>query len=121
MFSQNNLTFVNKSQWLWADPTFIEQVFINLLKNAFEAESTQVKIEISEKAQRTLIKIIDDGHGFANTDNLFVPLFTTKQQGQGIGLTFCRNIIEQHGGSIDIANNSSPAKGMTVLIVLPFI
>ena len=119
LFSHNNLMFANKSQWLWADPTFIEQVFINLLKNAFEAQATQVKIEITEKAQQSLIKIIDDGHGFANTDNLFVPLFTTKQQGQGIGLTFCRNIIEQHGGSIEIKNNSAPQKGMTVSIVLP--
>ena len=119
LFSHNDLVFVHKSQWLWADPTFIEQVFINLLKNAFEAQATQVKIEITEKAQQSLIKIIDDGHGFANTDNLFVPLFTTKQQGQGIGLTFCRNIIEQHGGSIEIKNNSAPQKGMTVSIVLP--
>jgi two-component system nitrogen regulation sensor histidine kinase NtrY len=123
LFSQNNLIFAIKSQWLWADPTFIEQVFINLLKNSFEANATQVKIEITDKtvkAQQSLIKVIDDGHGFANTDNLFVPLFTTKQQGQGIGLTFCRNIIEQHGGSIEIKNNLAPQKGMTVSITLPF-
>ena len=120
LFSQYNLIFVNKAQWLWADATFIEQVFINLLKNAFEAQATQVKIKIREKDQQSWIKIVDDGHGFANTDNLFVPLFTTKQQGQGIGLTFCRNIIEQHGGSIEIKNNLQPQKGMTVTIRLPF-
>ena len=119
LFSDNNLIFANKSQWLWADPTFIEQVFINLLKNAFEADAAQVKIEMTEKAQQSLIKVIDDGHGFANTDNLFVPLFTTKQQGQGIGLTFCRNIIEQHGGTIEIKNNLVSQKGMTVSITLP--
>ena len=119
LFSHNNLMFANKSQWLWADSTFIEQVFINLLKNAFEAQATQVKIEMTEKAQQSWIKIIDDGHGFANTDNLFVPLFTTKQQGQGIGLTFCRNIIEQHGGTIEIKNNLAPEKGMTATLILP--
>ncbi|MGK0304729.1 MAG: two-component system nitrogen regulation sensor histidine kinase NtrY [Gammaproteobacteria bacterium] len=119
LFSQNNLIFANKSQWLWADAIFIEQVFINLLKNAFEAQATQVKIEITEKSQQTLIQIVDDGHGFANTDNLFVPLFTTKQQGQGIGLTFCRNIIEQHGGHIDMQNNPAGKKGMRVTLVLP--
>jgi len=119
LFSQNDLIFANKSQWLWADPIFIEQVFINLLKNAYEAQATQVKIEITEKAQQTLIQIVDDGHGFANTDNLFVPLFTTKQQGQGIGLTFCRNIIEQHGGHIDMQNNPAGKKGMRVTLVLP--
>ncbi|GAC21257.1 sensor histidine kinase [Paraglaciecola arctica] len=119
LFSQNNLTFTSKAQWLWADPTFIEQVFINLLKNAFEAQATEVKIDIKEKAQQSLIKVVDNGHGLANTDNLFVPLFTTKQQGQGIGLTFCRNIIEQHGGSIEIKNNPRTQKGMTVTITLP--
>ena len=119
LFSHNNLMFANKSQWLWADSTFIEQVFINLLKNAFEAQATQVKIEMTEKAQQSWIKIIDDGHGFANTDNLFVPLFTTKQQGQGIGLAFCRNIIEQHGGTIEIKNNLAPEKGMTATLILP--
>ena len=113
------LIFANKSQWLWAGPIFIEQVLINLLKNAFEAQATQVKIEITEKSQQTLIQIVDDGHGFANTDNLFVPLFTTKQQGQGIGLTFCRNIIEQHGGYIDMQNNPAGKKGMRVTLVLP--
>jgi two-component system nitrogen regulation sensor histidine kinase NtrY len=121
LFSQHNLTFTNNSQWLWADPTFIEQVFINLLKNAFEAQATKVEIKITEKNQQTLIKIIDDGHGLANKDNLFVPLFTTKQQGQGIGLTFCRNIIEQHGGTIDMKNNSADKKGMTATLILPIL
>ncbi|MEP1445044.1 MAG: ATP-binding protein [Paraglaciecola sp.] len=119
LFSQYDVTFVAKPQWLWADPTFIEQVFINLIKNAFEAEATKVTIKITEKKQYSVIKIIDNGHGLANTDNLFVPLFTTKQQGQGIGLTFCRNILEQHGGSIEIKNNPSSQKGMTVSISLP--
>lgn len=119
LFSQYHLTISYKSQWLWADPTFIEQVFINLLKNAFEADATKVEIKIAEKNQYFLIKIVDNGHGLANTGNLFVPLFTTKQQGQGIGLTFCRNIIEQHGGNIKIINNSPPQNGMTVSISLP--
>jgi nitrogen fixation/metabolism regulation signal transduction histidine kinase len=61
--------------------------------------------------------VIDNGHGFANFDNLFVPLFTTKQKGQGIGLSFCRNIIEQHEGSIELINNTDA--GVTVSINLP--
>jgi nitrogen fixation/metabolism regulation signal transduction histidine kinase len=121
LFPDKQLTVSSKAQSIIADPTFIEQVFINLVKNAFEADASQVKIEISEKGQQSIIKIIDDGHGLANTDNLFVPLFTTKQQGQGIGLTFCRNIIEQHGGKIDMSNNPELAKGMTVLVSLPIV
>lgn len=119
LFSGHQLVISAKSQWLWVDPTFIEQVFINLLKNAFEADATKVDIDISEQKQKSVITITDNGHGLANTSNLFVPLFTTKQQGQGIGLTFCRNIIEQHGGTIEISNNPPQQAGMSVRIVLP--
>ncbi|TMP81470.1 sensor histidine kinase [Pseudoalteromonas phenolica] len=100
-----------------ADQTFIEQVFINLLKNAHEANAKQVRIRIREKLGKVLITLADDGHGILNTDNLFVPLFTTKPNGQGIGLTFCRNIIEHHKGTIHIENN--PQQGVTVSIFLP--
>jgi two-component system nitrogen regulation sensor histidine kinase NtrY len=118
LFNSYHLTFEITTAALWADATFIEQVLINLIKNAFEADAQTVKIQFSELKQKSVIAVIDDGHGFANTDNLFVPLFTTKQQGQGIGLTFCRNIVEQHGGSIDMVNNANQ-KGMTATIVLP--
>ncbi len=119
LFVDEILDFERTTDLFKADIAFIEQVFINLIKNAFEAEAQSVQIRFTQRNEKTLIKIIDDGHGFANTDNLFVPLFTTKQEGQGIGLTFCRNIIEQHGGSIDMTNNVSPQKGMTVAIMLP--
>lgn len=99
------------------DETFIEQVFINLIKNAKEAGADTLKVRVRNKSNRVVITIRDNGHGFFNTDNLFVPLFTTKQDGQGIGLTFCRNIIEQHQGTIHLANNDD--KGVTVTITLP--
>lgn len=100
-----------------ADESFIEQVFINLLKNAKEAEADRVKIRIRNKANRVVITLSDNGHGFLNTENLFVPLFTTKTDGQGIGLSFCRNIIEQHQGTIHLANNED--RGVTVTMSLP--
>jgi nitrogen fixation/metabolism regulation signal transduction histidine kinase len=118
LFSAHNLDCRVNTASLWGDVTFIEQVCINLIKNAFEAQAKKVILQFSERRQKSLISLIDDGHGFANTDNLFVPLFTTKQQGQGIGLTFCRNIIEQHGGTIELANNTEQ-QGMTATIVLP--
>jgi two-component system, NtrC family, nitrogen regulation sensor histidine kinase NtrY len=118
LFNGYNLECSVESPTIWADATFIEQVLINLIKNAFEAEAQTVKIRVSELKQKSLISLVDDGHGFANTDNLFVPLFTTKQQGQGIGLTFCRNIIEQHGGSIELTNNINQS-GMTATLLLP--
>lgn len=128
------------------DNSFLAQVFINLLKNSKEAGAKQVSIQIStqtsikanskinsqqpsgqlSQVETVLIEIIDDGHGFSNLANLFVPLYSTKEQGQGIGLSFCRNIIEQHQGSISIVNNASVDassrilnQGITVAIYLP--
>jgi nitrogen fixation/metabolism regulation signal transduction histidine kinase len=104
----------------WADPAFIEQVLLNVIKNAFEASEPESKIKLlfSQNLNMTLIEVIDSGHGFANLDNLFVPLYSTKQNGQGIGLSFCRNIIEHHKGTITLNNNEN-SSGVTVSILLP--
>ncbi len=104
----------------WADPAFIEQVLLNIIKNADEASENRatIKLIFSQKANTSLIEVVDNGHGFANLDNLFVPLYSTKQNGQGIGLSFCRNIIEHHKGTITLVNNDS-SPGVTVSIYLP--
>ncbi|NQZ82926.1 MAG: HAMP domain-containing histidine kinase [Colwellia sp.] len=111
-----------KTERFWADPAFIEQVLINVIKNAGEASKPGEKIKLifSENLNSSLIEVIDSGHGFANLDNLFVPLYSTKQNGQGIGLSFCRNIIEHHKGTIDLVNNIN-APGVTVSISLPLV
>ncbi len=101
----------------WADTTFFEQVMINLIKNSIEANATNVQITISEHEQHFILEMVDDGHGFANLDNLFVPLYSTKSDGQGIGLSFCRNVIEQHQGVFELHNNKE--KGVTIMIILP--
>ena len=109
-----------KAQHFWADPAFIEQVLLNVIKNADEASERGKTINLifSESANSSLIEVVDSGHGFANMDNLFVPLYSTKQNGQGIGLSFCRNIIEHHKGTIKLVNNTN-APGVTVSITLP--
>lgn len=104
-------------QSIWADKSILEQVLINLIKNANEAGAQKIILDFSEEKNKTIIKVIDNGHGFANLENLFVPLFSTKQEGQGIGLSFCRNIIEQHQGNITLINNR--IQGVTVTIILP--
>jgi signal transduction histidine kinase len=109
-----------KTERFWADPAFIEQVLINVIKNANEASDAGEKIKLifSQNANTSLIEVVDSGHGFANMDNLFVPLYSTKQNGQGIGLSFCRNIIEHHKGTIELVNNTN-GPGVTVSIYLP--
>ncbi|MBA6350438.1 MULTISPECIES: PAS domain-containing sensor histidine kinase [unclassified Colwellia] len=109
-----------KTENFWADPAFIEQVLLNVIKNADEASEPgeKIKLVFREKGNTSLIEVVDNGHGFANLDNLFVPLYSTKQNGQGIGLSFCRNIIEHHKGTIELINNTN-ASGVTVSISLP--
>jgi len=117
-------------QQIWADPTLLKQVVINLIKNAIEAcnpdEVIRFNIYSSNKESEIIIEIIDLGQGIANPENLFVPFYTTKKQGHGIGLGLCKNIIEQHQGHLSLTNNTdevSHAKkelqGATAKILLP--
>jgi len=117
LFNQYPIEIDSTVDTIWADITLFEQVLINLIKNAKEAQASKVTINISEVEQHCIIEIIDDGHGFNNLDNLFVPLYSTKSGGQGIGLSFCRNVIEQHQGIIELENNEN--KGVTIMIILP--
>lgn len=106
---------------LQADPVQLKQVLINIFKNADEAmaDSTGViKIDWTVENQRLLIKITDEGNGIGNPDNLFVPLYTTKEHGSGLGLALCRQIVEAHDGNLTISNRSD-ARGCEVMIELP--
>jgi signal transduction histidine kinase len=117
LFAEIALKVAAKAKWIWADKSILEQVLINLIKNAHEAGARNIELDFNEDNSQTIIKVIDDGHGFANLENIFVPLFSTKQEGQGIGLSFCRNIIEKHQGNISLVNNR--IQGVTVTITLP--
>jgi signal transduction histidine kinase len=64
------------------------------------------------------ILVEDEGQGLANPENIFVPFYTTKPEGTGIGLVLCRQIIEAHGGHLSIANRLSH-NGCRVTIELP--
>ena len=105
---------------LWADPVLLQQVLINLIKNAIEAGSPSSSIEISFTTSRTEhdIRILDRGQGISNPDNIFVPFYSTKSQGQGIGLNLSRHIIEQMGGQLTLTNRRD-GSGACALIRLP--
>jgi nitrogen fixation/metabolism regulation signal transduction histidine kinase len=91
------------------DPDQLEQVLINLLRNAADAAlSTGGGAEIGWRRDGAMLEIWikDDGPGLAGTANLFVPFFTTKPGGSGIGLVLSRQIAEGHGGALTLTNRS---------------
>lgn len=98
----------------------VEQVLINLLKNAVEAASSTraVLVRIHRTPAAVTIEIVDDGPGIANPENLFVPFFTTKPDGSGIGLALSRQIIEAHGGTLTLDNREAAA-GAVATVTLP--
>jgi signal transduction histidine kinase len=122
---------------LLADEDQIEQLLINLIRNAVESAVTcvgedaepatapdgaeparaaqrskptglpcspEVIVRATEDGDLVSIQIEDNGPGLANPENLFVPLYTTKKSGSGVGLALARQIVEAHGGAITLRN-----------------
>jgi two-component system nitrogen regulation sensor histidine kinase NtrY len=104
------------------DADQIEQLFINLVRNAADAclEVGGAGVTVGWRRTRHGIDIWvdDDGPGLSNTSNLFVPFFTTKPGGSGIGLVLCRQIAEAHDGSLKLENRLD-AKGARATLTLP--
>jgi nitrogen fixation/metabolism regulation signal transduction histidine kinase len=104
-----------------ADAAQIEQALINLVHNAVDAAlETRGSAAIGwrEKRDRVEIFVEDEGPGIMNPANLFVPFFTTKPDGSGIGLPLSRQIAEAHGGSLVLANREN-GRGVQALLRLP--
>ena len=104
-----------------ADAAQIEQALINLVHNAVDAAlETNGKVVIgwSEKDDVVEILVQDEGLGIMNPGNLFVPFFTTKSDGSGIGLPLSRQIAEAHGGSLTLTNRER-GRGAEALLRLP--
>jgi len=97
----------------------LEQALINLIKNAFEAAgATPPTLIWQQQGTDIVIEIIDQGVGINNPDNLFVPFYTTKQQGAGIGLVISRELIRNQGGHLYLKPNTTGV-GTRVVIILP--
>src|SRR5262249_36314268 len=101
------------------DPTQIERAMINVIKNAVEAARQRVWVEIARSARGVELVIDDDGPGISAEarPQLFVPFFTTKPAGSGIGLALVRQIVLGHGGSVDV--EARPGGGTRIRIALP--
>lgn len=119
---------------LMVDPDQLEQMLINLVRNAVEAACESHHAPGASNGDRSssdprvcmhwdlvdneiVMTIDDNGPGFLNPSNAFVPFYTTKPTGSGIGLVLSRQIAEAHGGSIELMNH--PDKGCRARVVLP--
>jgi signal transduction histidine kinase len=114
-FNQNSINFKMhvdpETLAITADQALIEQVLINIFRNSLEAINgiSNPKIELTAETDglgNPVIKVIDNGKGITETvaEKIFIPFFTTKQQGSGIGLSLSKQIIRLHKGTIGVTS-----------------
>lgn len=125
LYKTRNITAHNEvgfKRWIWVDKNQMEQVLINLLTNSMYSldgkDPGDVYISCELREKRVYITISDNGSGIdpAIEDKIFLPFFTTRKEGAGIGLTLSKNIVEAHGGYL--AFESTPEKtSFTVCLV----
>ncbi len=124
LFTAVEVTFTSIPLEVYVDKTQLKQALVNLIKNAEESTNNQFdnEIEISWECNNNnvVIKVKDKGCGINNIDNIFVPFYTTKENGCGIGLVLSRQIIMNHCGDLTLKNNSNGI-GACASILLPVI
>jgi two-component system nitrogen regulation sensor histidine kinase NtrY len=106
---------------LRGDADQIQQALINLVRNAVEATppgAAPVELRALRGKDSVVFEVEDSGPGVANPDNLFVPFFTTKPGGSGIGLVLARQVAEAHGGTLTLKNRDD-APGCLARLVIP--
>ena len=119
---QISLEMEDSAAEIFADPQQFEMILLNLMKNAFDAfpetqVDRQVLIRSKVKEKRMLVQVVDNGPGIPADliDQVFVPFFSTKEQGSGIGLSLVRQIMNKHEGSIHL--ESLPGEQTVVTLV----
>lgn len=103
------------------DSAQLQQVLINLLKNAHESGSPpeEIVLAVYQDSREMRLEVCDSGPGMASEvlEQALLPFYSTKQSGTGLGLPLCREIVEAHGGRLNIMNRNP--KGLTVSVWLP--
>lgn len=123
IFAQGTLAIVGPvpDNHLFGDPVHLEQALINLIKNALEANGASaaaVRFSCRVRGDHCEFEIVDNGAGISNPGNLFVPFYTTKSEGAGIGLVLCRQIAAKHFGQVTLENRSD-GPGAIAKLILP--
>jgi len=113
--------YQNSLPEIMADGTMLYQSFLNILINAMQSmpEGGRILVEVSSSDHLVTVHFDDEGRGIPNEnlEKIWDPFFTTKEMGTGLGLGIVKNIVESHGGSIQIVNR--PVRGTRVTIELP--
>lgn len=113
-------TFVEHSQdiLLYADEGQISQILINLVKNAIQAGATRVTVSATiDFAENTVVNVSNNGAAIEkeNSAELFVPFYTTKSEGTGIGLSISRQIMRMHGGTLELTKSDKTETVFTLI------
>jgi len=125
LFKKESITVVNQlnfKRWIMVDRNQMEQVLINLLTNSMYAlegkDQREISISAELKEKRLYLIITDTGAGIEPEieDKIFLPFFTTRKDGAGIGLTLSKNIIEAHGGYLAFENGENGTKFTVCLL-----
>ena len=101
---------------IWGNRIQLQQVLINLIKNAIESMSDAVqrpllvRVSTAIQGELAVVAVEDSGGGFdaATAEHMFEPFFTTKREGTGVGLSICRSIVEAHGGVLCATRKEAP-------------
>jgi nitrogen fixation/metabolism regulation signal transduction histidine kinase len=118
-----DVNFRSQQKTLLADPALLEQAMINILKNSIAAVASaavkRIDIQVIHADDRVIISIGDSGPGIPADilDRIFIPFFTTRTGGSGIGLTLSRQIMQRHAGIVEV--ESGPGKGAIFRLVFP--
>ena len=102
---------------IYADESQISRILINLIKNAIQAKATHIHISAEiDSNEQTLIHVSNDGVPISpeSQEQIFIPFFTTKQDGSGIGLSLSRQIMRAHNGTIDLTRSDDQGTEFTL-------
>ena len=96
---------------VYADESQISRIFQNLIKNALQAGARRITISVRRDGDEVVVEVSNDGSPIAlgSREQIFVPFFTTKSDGSGIGLSISRQIMRQHNGTIDLVRSDDTA------------